>query len=56
MPSLAELASDRSTKLKRFADDIYDQSASFDVSQLNDWIANAPVTSKQDAFAALDIN
>ena len=55
MPSLAELASERRTKLKQFANDIYDQSASFDVSQLNEWIAKAPVTSKQDAFAALDI-
>ena len=56
MPTLTELANERRTKLKRFAEDIYDQSATFDVSQLNDWIANAPVTSKQNAFAALDIN
>jgi len=55
MPSLAELATERRTKLKQFANDMYDQSASFDVSQLNEWIAQAPITSKQDAFAALDI-
>ena len=55
MPTLAELASERRTKLKAFSNDIYDQSASFDVSQLNEWITKTPVISKQDAFAALDI-
>jgi hypothetical protein len=55
MPTLAELASERRAKLKEFSNDIYDQSATFDVSQLNDWIAEASVTSKEDAFAALDI-
>jgi hypothetical protein len=52
MPTLAELASERRAKLKEFSNDIYDQSATFDVSQLNDWIAEASVTSKEDAFAA----
>ena len=55
MATLAELATERRAKLKKFSSDIYDQSASFDVSQLNEWIAKAPITSKEDAFAALDI-
>jgi hypothetical protein len=55
MATLAELATERRTKLKNFSNGIYDQSAIFDVSQLNEWIAKAPITSKQDAFAALDI-
>ena len=55
MPTLAELATERRAKLKEFSNDIYDQSASFDVSQLNEWITKAPVTCKEDAFAALDI-
>jgi hypothetical protein len=44
MATLAELATERRAKLKKFSSDIYAQSASFDVSQLNEWIAKAPIT------------
>ena len=55
MPSLAELATERREKLKKFNYDLYDQAAQFDVTQLNDWIEKTPVISDEDAFAALDI-
>jgi hypothetical protein len=38
MATLPELATARRAKLKKFSNDIYDQSAIFDVSQLNEWL------------------
>ena len=55
MPTLSELAAERRAKIDAFTYDLYDEPAVYDISDLNDAIQKAPVSSKADALAALDL-
>ena len=55
MPTLSELAAERRAKIDAFSYDLYDEPAVYDISELNGAIEKAPITSKEDALAALDL-
>jgi hypothetical protein len=54
MPSLAQLVAERRATIEDFKSDLYSH-REYDISGLNDAIERAPVVSKEDALAAIDL-
>jgi hypothetical protein len=52
MPTLSELITERANIIAKFKDDIYSHQQ-HDISTLNEAILKTPITSKEDALAAL---
>ena len=55
MPTLSELAAERRAKIDAFSYDLHDEPAVYDISEPNDALQKAPVSSKSDALAALEL-
>jgi hypothetical protein len=54
MPTLTELIVERADTIAKFKDDIYSHQE-HDISELNEALLKTPITSKEDALAALTL-
>ena len=54
MSTLAELIAERRVTIEKFRSDIYGHNV-YDISTLNEAIEKAPVVSKEDALAVIDL-